>query len=237
VLPVPEPVTVARAKLSEIELADGEHDAREVNREADISVQFNPESLRVGYSNTLEGEDQAGGSAIQFVSKSSTKLTVELWFDASVDAAVKDVRELTKKVNHFVTPKAQGDGMAPPGVRFLWGSFLFEGVMESMDETLEFFSAEGRPLRAKVGVVITSQEIQFHIAEIARSQAAVPGTTPQTPVAEGQSLQQAMDRDGSAEGWQDVAEANGIENPRNLPPGSLVNTRPPAGPRGAGGRR
>ena len=224
---MPEPVTLARAKLSEIELADGDHDAREVNPDADLTVQFNPETLKITYSNTMQGDDQAGGSAVQFVSKSSTKLAVELWFDASVLTDIKDVRELTKKVNHFVTPKTQGEGLAPPAIRFLWGSVLFEGVMESMDETLEFFSAEGRPLRARVSVVITSQEIQFQIAAIASANAAVPGTTPQTPVAEGDSLQQTMDRQGSAEGWQDVAEANDIENPRSLPPGSLVDTGRP----------
>src|SRR5262245_2252922 len=154
----------------------------------------------------MEGDDQAGGSAIQFVSKSSTKLSVELWFDATVHPDERDVRKLTKKVNHFVTPKkAEGGGkgkgkkggMAPPGVRFLWGSFLFEGVMESMDETLEFFSAEGRPLRAKVAVAITSQDIQFKIKELADG-GNVPGTSPQLAMPEGQSLPQAMDQRGSA---------------------------------------
>lgn len=223
---MPEAVVLQRARLIEIELSDGNTDARESDPDANTTVQFNPETLKVAYSNTMEGDDQAGGSAIQFVSKSSTKLTVELWFDASVDPEVDDVRTLTKKVNHFITPKPAGDGLAPPGIRFLWGSFLFDGVMESMDETLEFFSAEGRPLRAKVGVGITSQEIQFQIAEIGAADAAVPGTSPQTAVPEGSSLQQTMDQNGSSDGWQDVAAANDIENPRHLPPGALVDPTP-----------
>ena len=60
--------------------------------DATVEVQFNPETLKVTYSNTMAGGDQSGGAAIQFVSKSSTKLAVELWFDASAKAGADDVR-------------------------------------------------------------------------------------------------------------------------------------------------
>lgn len=220
---MPEPATVAKAKLQQIRLADGDNPSEVTNADADLEVQFNPETLKVTYSNTMNGDDQSGGSAIQYVSKSSTKLAVELWFDASARDDLEDVREETRRVNHFITPMPQGEGMAPPAVRFIWGSFLFEGVMESMDETLEFFSAEGRPLRAKVSLSITSQEIQFLIADMAASEAATPGTTPQAPVSSGDSLQSLMAKNGSADNWQSVAMANGIENPRQLTAGSFVD--------------
>lgn len=221
---MPDAVNLAKAQLIEIRLADGDSPAEPSNPDADVTVQFNPETLKVTYSNTMEGNDQSGGSAIQHVSKSSTKLSAELWFDASALEDTRDVRELTKKVNHFITPQQQGEGLAPPGVRFLWGSFLFEGVMESMDETLELFSAEGRPLRAKVSIGITSQEIQFQIQQLGSGGApAVPGTTPQTQAQGGDSLQQMMGRDGSPANWQNVAAANGIERPRLLEPGAFVD--------------
>ncbi len=220
---MPEAVKLEKAQLVEIRLADGDNPAAETNPDNNLTVQFNPETLKVAYSNTMEGGDQSGGSAIQFVSKSSTKLSVDLWFDASALADVDDVRTLTKKVNHFITPVEQGEGLAPPAVRFLWGSFLFEGVMASMDETLEFFSAEGKPLRAKVSISLTSQDIQFRIRDTGSSGGGVPGTKPQTQAQQGDSLQQMMGRDSSPEGWQDVAQANGIENPRQLVPGTFVD--------------
>lgn len=224
---MPEAATLVKARLVQIELADGDADARETNPEATVTVQFNPETLKVVYSNTMEGGDQSGGAAIQFVSKSSTKLSVELWFDASALADEDDVRRLTKKVNHFITPIQQGEGMAPPAVRFTWGSFLFEGVMESMDETIEFFSSDGRPLRAKVSISITSQEIQFHEPPPPTSGGDVPGTSPRKQAQDGDSLQQMVDRDRGrgtgAEGWQSIAAANGIENPRRLEPGAFVD--------------
>jgi hypothetical protein len=224
---VPETGSLAKAKLVQIELADGDAASRETNADATVTVQFNPETLKVTYSNTMEGGDQSGGAAIQYVSKSSTKMSVELWFDAAALADEDDVRRLTKKVNHFITPIPQGEGMAPPAVRFTWGSFLFEGVMDSMDETLEYFSADGRPLRAKVSISITSQEIQFHEPPPPSSGGSVPGTAPQRQAQEGDSLQGMVGRDrgrgAGAEGWQAVAAANGIENPRRLEPGSFVD--------------
>ena len=222
---MPETPTLAKAQLFEVILGDGDQATRRINEaERTVTVQFNPETLKVAYSNTMTGEDQSGGSAAQFVSKSSTKLTVDLWFDVSALADENDVRELTKKVNYFITPQEKDDGLAPPAVCFLWGSFLFEGVMDSMSESLELFSAEGRPLRAKVSVSISSQDIQFKIQALAAGAAAdVPGTTPQTQAQSGDSLQQLMGRDGSPSGWQDVAAANGIENPRLLDPGAFLD--------------
>jgi hypothetical protein len=221
---VPEPASITRARLEEIRLADGDRSSEVTDTEATVDVQFNPESLKVTYSNTVAGGDQSGGSAIQYVSKSSTKLSVTLWFDASAKEGVADVRELTKPVNHFFIPVQQGEGMAPPAVRFLWGSFLFEGVMDSMDETLEYFSADGRPLRAQVALSITSQDIQSKIARLAGAGgAAAPGTRPQVPATEGEGLQQMLGRTGDPAGWMAVASANGIENPRMLAPGTSVD--------------
>lgn len=224
---MPESGVLAKAQLIEIELGDGDAASRETNPDATVTVQFNPETLKVTYSNTMEGGDQTGGSAIQYVSKSSTKMSIELWFDAAALSDQDDVRRLTKRVNHFVTPKPQGEGMAPPAVRFVWGSFLFEGVMDGMDETLEFFSSDGRPLRAKVSISITSQDIQFHEPPAPSSGGDVPGTNPQQQAKGGDSLQGMVGRDrgrgSGAEGWQSIAAANGIENPRRLEPGTFVD--------------
>ncbi len=228
---MPEPATVTRARLEQIRLRDGDRDSEITDPNATVEVQFNPESLKVTYSNTLASEDQAGGAAIQQVSKSSTKLAVDLWFDASALPDVADVRVKTKEVNHFFAPR--GETPALPGVRFIWGSFLFEGVMQSLDETLEFFSSDGRPLRAKVAISIASQDIQFRMESLGSDRDAPAGTRPQTLATEGEGLQQMLGKDGSPENWQAVAAANGIENPRFLPPGSSVDTSAGRGTRGA----
>ena len=87
-----------------------------------------------------------------------------MWFDVtSLGPGEDDVRRLTQRVAYFITPeriKADPPQYVPRAVRFLWGSFQFDGVMESLVETLELFSPEGKPLRASVGIVISRQEIR-----------------------------------------------------------------------------
>ena len=78
---------------------------------------------------------------------------------ADEDAERGDVRRLTAKVIDLLrlSPSTHNpDNMIPPGVRFLWGSFQFEGVVESMEQSLEFFSPEGIPLRASISQVSRS---------------------------------------------------------------------------------
>lgn len=223
---VPEPSQVRKAELRKIKLADGDRPAEEIGDP--ISVDFNPDTLKVTYSNTVEGKDQRGGSAQQFVTKSNTKMAVELWFDVTRDAGKNDVRDRTKKVNQFLVPVQVQQGkdkkFVPPGVRFIWGSFLFDGVMESMDETLEFFSADGRPLRARVSVSISSQDIQFNIRPIPGAGDGTPGTSPRQQVRQGESVQQVASRTGKPDDWPKVAEANGIENPRLPRVGTFLKT-------------
>ena len=219
---MPDRPTIAKATLEEISLPDGQRESEVTNPAATVTVQFNPETLKVTYTNTVAGDDQSGGAAIQYVSKSSTKLAVDLWFDATADPGLDDVRDATRKVNHFFVPVEQGEGLAPPAVRFAWGSFVFEGVMASMDETLDFFSADGRPQRAKVSISITSQFLQFLSRDLGAASGS-PGARPQTPAPAGVGLQQLLGRAGNPEGWQAIALANGIETPRFLPTGGFVD--------------
>ena len=72
---------------------------------------------------------------------------------------VDDVRKLTQKVVFFITPQPEGNKFVPPAVRFLWGSFQFDGLMESLEESLEFFSNEGKPLRASMSLNLSQQKI------------------------------------------------------------------------------
>jgi hypothetical protein len=130
-----------------------------------------------------------------------------------------------------------------PGVRFEWGTFIFTGVMDGVTEKLDFFSEDGRPLRAMMSVSLSNQEIQHEVGKSdARGEAArraeppQPGTTPQKPARDGQSVQDMAAESGRPEAWRDIAAGNGIENPRALQPGQLVDMNPdrPAAGRSGG---
>ena len=229
---MPEPQKLAKASLQQIRWTPkGVVETKDSKGAATkpIDVQFNPATLKVNYTNQKAGGDQVAGSPVQFVGKGATKLTLELWFDTTVEeqkgpgGATPDVRDKTFKVYEFMvatpgTGKHKKD-FVPPGIRFHWGSFLFDGVVDSMDENLEYFSSQGVPMRASVSLTISKQELSFQRGDAA---AEGPGTSAFEQAKAGDSVQKMASRAGNPD-WKGVAAANGIENPRMLEPGALVN--------------
>jgi hypothetical protein len=230
---VAESAPLAKAQLQELD-ADFEN---QINPDRAVAVQFNPETLKVSFANQLQqpqgAGDQKGTPARQFVGAGTTKLSLQLWFDASAPGSdVNDVRLLTKKVSYFITPKPNEGGKAqgqliPPAVRFLWGSFQFDGILESIEENLEYFSPEGRPLRASMALALSQQKIvevkPRAVGPTGGGGRAAPGTRPLTQAPAGSTLQGLASRQGQGGDWQNIAAANGIENPRVLQPGQLID--------------
>ena len=220
---------VIRAELRELKANGQESGYR-------VPVQFNPETLKVSFANQLEQKSDT--SSTQYVGKGTTKLSVLLWFDVTGPERqevpkVKDVRDLTKSIVYFITPKPADDDktkVVPPGIRFLWGSFQFDGIVESLEESLEFFSKEGRPLRASVSLNLSQQKIEFLQNAIKDPQGGkAPGKEPLAEASIGDTLQDMAAGLGKAQDWQKIAAANGIENPRLLRPGQLINMNVPVG--------
>lgn len=226
------------SKLEKAQLIELDAKYKEQDGGKRVTVQFNPEMLKVSFQNQIQtppgSSDQRGSPARQFVGAGTTKLSVQLWFDVNAPqpegSNQADVRDLTKNVAYFITPKPQGKHFIPPAVRFLWGSFHFDGLMESLDESLEFFSNEGVPLRASMTLNLSQQKIE----EFKGSEATLPpsvagpsgtpvGTAPLTQAPGGSNLQGLADNVGLGNNWQAIAAANGIENPRLLTPGQLID--------------
>jgi Contractile injection system tube protein/LysM domain len=208
-----------------------------------VTVQFNPETLKVSYANQVvppksEGNAQENAS-MQFVGTGTMKLSLQIWFDVTGEAPgaaaqATDVRTLTRDVSYFMTPvkNKQGD-YVPPQVSFEWGTFTFKGIMDSLEESLEFFSSEGVPLRASMTLGLSRQLVD--IAPPGGGQAggqppgaggpgaAAAGTLPLTPARAGDTLQGLAAGAAAGVTWQAIAAANGIENPRLLPPGKLLD--------------
>ena len=244
---MPDVPQLAKAEIRELDA----NFKNEINPDNWTIVQFNPDSLKVSFANqvaTPSGSgDQNGPQARQFVGAGTTKLSATLYFDVTSAIPqglpeVDDVRRLTQRVAYFITPAGDPPNnpkkFIPPSVRFRWGSFQFDGIMESMEETLELFSFEGLPLRASVAIALTQQKITaFQFNAVNPPPAATlqggqpPGTTPLTEAPAGSSLQNMVANQpglGPGADWQSIALANGIENPRLLQPGQLINLNPPS---------
>lgn len=226
---------LTRAILKQI---DWDEDGKVVENGTNVDVQFNPETLSVAYANQKAGEGQSGGSALQYVGQGTTKLTLDLWFDITGKLPkgkenVKDVRKLTEAVVAFITPEEVEKGKwKAPGMRFHWGNFIFDGVVESISEKLEFFSEDGRALRAQMSLSLSSQQIQFQLKDNAGAGAnkggagpgaKTPGQKPLAAAPAGKPVQSMANK--SPGGWQSVAAANGIENPRHIGTGQLINLK------------
>lgn len=233
-------VKVTRAELRALN-SDGTEDKSKT-----VHVQFNPETLKVSFANQIKTDgNQQGTSSTLYVGQGTTKMSVQLWFDVTAPLReefeeyknVRDVRELTEKVAYFIKPKdvqvknEKGESETrylPPGVRFIWGTFQFDGIMESLEESLEFFSPEGRPLRASVSLGLSQQKIEFIPPPKGQPPGAgAPGTKPLAEAPSGSSLQKLAAGMGKAEEWQRIARNNGIENPRLLSPGQLIDMNVP----------
>jgi len=289
-------VDIQHARL--IELQDDLADVKAGGKV--VEVQFNPESLKLSYANQIQaqpngssaaraptGNQSQGTAARQFVGSGTTKLAVQLCFDVSAATAspfmVDDVRRITAKVLYFMKPKPAAAGArdaaqrTPPGVRFSWGNFLFDGIVESVEENIEFFASNGNALRATMTLNLIQQDIL--VPDFSqRGDGSVPGTRPLWPAAAGASLQSMNDAQAGGNnasalnpgavagaggglgggagagfdlsaalaasggagigpggstpaggaafqsgGWQQVALANAIENPRALAPGQLID--------------
>jgi hypothetical protein len=200
-----------------------------------FDVQFNPHTLKMSYATQKKNADAPNGSPTQFVGEATTKLTMELVFDATQPAGAQgaqagDVRTLTQQLAYFLIPQSSG---TPPGLRFQWGSTLFEGVLDSMDETIDLFDEEGRPLRATVGISMTQQKIAYDpnrqltpggglgVQLPGGSAPSVPGTVPLAQARGGEALAQLAGRAGLPD-WRAAATLNDIDNPRRLTTGALL---------------
>ncbi|HEX9371219.1 MAG TPA: hypothetical protein VF897_09440 [Roseiflexaceae bacterium] len=238
------PRKLTKARLIQIEWKKQGAKGEPVPGGKEVTVQFNPASLKVTYANQVQTNDQSNNASTQYVGKGSSKLSLELIFDVSMPLgqdseanapprpAPDDVRKLTEEIAFFMQAKPEGSDdkkFVPPGARLVWGSFLFEGIVESMDETLDLWSEDGRPLRATVALGMSQQGIVFEFNDNATQPpagGARPGTRPLQPARKGDSVQNMASRAGRPKEWKQIAQSNGIENPRNLPPGTLVDTQP-----------
>ena len=204
-----------------------------------MSVDFNPQSLRLTHTATGPAATQGTGtSAVETtavprqVTGYTTSLSMELLFDTSRDGS--DVRAKTLVLVALARPLANGSS-AGRTLRFSWGSFLFTGYIDSLGETIDLFSPDGVPLRATVTLGLKGLADRDSrpgsaaglglgaSAGFSAGLSAGVGTTPLTVTASGDTVQSLAARAGVS--WKAVAEANGIDNPRLLPPGTVLDLR------------
>ena len=176
-----------------------------------IPVHFNPQTWQYTITNNLKNTGK-GDAKKQYVSESTGKLTLDLIFDTT--GTGEDVRITTIKVSKFMEPDKKDK--APPIINFEWGLYTFKGMMESYKETIDYFSANGVPLRASVNLTMSSQDKVFEGGSSAKKaatsgpsglpndSATVTDNTPANVATQG----------GNPSAAKDIAASNGLESMR-----------------------
>jgi hypothetical protein len=183
-----------------------------------FAVHFNPTSLQISISNTLEDKGQ-GKEKKQYVTKSSAKLSMDLIYDSTHDGT--DVRLQTGKIAKLMEPaKREGDNAAPPSVvLFEWGSFKFQGLVESYKETIDFFAPTGVPLRASINLTLASQDKVFESLSQGSDKKFEPLV--QNLATSSESLTDVATQAGNPNAGRAIATSNGLESIR-FPAGAIA---------------
>jgi nucleoid-associated protein YgaU len=192
----------------------------------EIKFQFNPNQLSLSKSaswvrNTAKTARAA--ATPEFSGAEPRRLTLELFLDSSAKQDTK-VQKAVDRLLKCCVPTAQSiaaDRPSPPWVRFQWGSFgtvLFTAYVSQVDVTYSLFSSKGVPLRAACSVTLeeiggdtSGQNPTSGAREVHRVHRVVTGD----------SLELLAWREyGEAGAWRLIAEANHIDNPLRLRPGT-----------------
>ncbi len=176
-----------------------------------ISVQFNPTSLKIERTRASSGGATSQAQRRNQPNEGHATLTLELEFDTAegdANGQPLDVRRRTAELRQFIEPPKKPKD-PPPRLRFIWGKFSFDGIVERISEDIDYFDVDGMALRAKVSLSITEQNEALEanaVGAAARSDSsstgtgpgAGPTTSPDTALdaQEGESVQQAMTRAG-----------------------------------------
>ena len=205
-----------KAKLYKVDQANPSQEPGADSPDA-VVVQFNPTSLSYSVQNTLEKKGR-DANAKQFVAQTTAKLEFDLVFDSTHDGG--DVRAETDRIKQYLNPgdKASNKDQAPALVGFRWGTFLFKGIVESFKENLDFFSAEGVPLRSTLKIGLASQDAKDVFAALPPGHpdaAAAAGADVSLAAVGGRGTSGMASQGGNPGAGRALAASNGFESMRN----------------------
>ena len=202
----------------------------EVENSGFFEVQYNPEKFQIDRSaNWSEASEQGQKSGLEYQKTSPATVSMELFFDTTVDGS--DVRtswvnKLVYALDPHIEVTKEGDQgvplkkIRPPKIIFSWGAFEFLGVVESLNTSYIMFSEAGVPVRAKVSLKLK----EFLPAAITPGGGMTQGyALPKVKlvqVQQGQSLSMLAAAAGTSA--QMLADMNGISNPLELAAGTVL---------------
>ncbi|MDX3663349.1 LysM peptidoglycan-binding domain-containing protein [Streptomyces sp. ID05-26A] len=192
----------------------------------EIKFQFNPKELTLAKNAKWQRQTQpnaAKAGVPEFKGAEPAKLSLEIFLDSTDtmgDATIKKVEQL---FNLTVPTKdsRQGGKGSPPWVIFKWGTTTgFPSYVASVSAKYTLFTPGGMPVRALCTVNL--EEVSGEPGGQNPTSGALAARNAHTLTA-GDSLQSlAYKAYGNPELWRYIAEANNIDDPMRLTPGTTV---------------
>lgn len=215
-------------------------DNKETIEDQNVRVLFNPTEYTIEQSNSWDTQNVQGSEPrTQFTKADLRKLAMELFFDSyeekDGEGQSVDVRKYTDRVARLMTVSVDdGDGKRPPIIEVSWGNaptklinpdFPFKGVLLSLRQQFVLFSEQGFPVRAKLNISVQEYLTPEEIEERYPRRSSYPAQS--YTVTEGDTLSniaQALWKKPLE--WRRIAQANDIQDPRVLVPGSRLTIPP-----------
>lgn len=217
-------MSVARLKKATITVLDG------ADKGKVIGVLFNPTEYTFDRTNAYKATPVPGlGSPLlQFVNGEADQLSMELFLDDYTDPEGPVSRERTEKDPVGTRLKdlsrlleIDRDLHAPPPVRFNWGPMEFTAVIEKLGRKVTLFHPDGTPARSTLSVSFKEYRTLRRQLEEPRRESA--DKTKRRVVVGGDSLWAMAAREyDDARQWVRIAEANDLDDPREIAPGDWL---------------
>lgn len=187
----------------------------------EIRFRFNPEQYTLDRQMNY-GEQRVAGVTTpltQFVSGDSETLSLDLFFDVTEGTDTDDVRDRTGALDTLL--EIDPGLHAPPKCRFVWGGLEFKAVLESASTNYTLFARDGTPLRATASVSFRRYRTPAEQSKETPKQSADRRTV--WEVTAGDTLWLIADTEyGDPTQWRPIADANDLENPRSIDPGTTL---------------
>jgi hypothetical protein len=184
----------------------------------DLTAHFNPTELSVTKSVPWQKHKSSKGDnpTLEFTDAEPKTLKVDLLFDTyeeRADVYAKYISKLEK-----LTLIMDGDKKRPPTLLFQWGNKFprFQGVIKNLVVKYTMFLEDGTPVRANA----TIDMMQAAKTTKAKDKdVPVDEYTTTSDGNEGRIDNVAAENNTTQ---RELAEANDIDNPRDIPPGTVL---------------
>ena len=207
-----------------------------------IPVLFNPTEYTFERSNSYKSTPVPGLSSplLQFVNGESDHLAMDLFLDDYTDPKgptslqVPEVEPLSRRL--ILISKLleiDRDLHAPPPVRFNWGPMEFSAVIDKLTRKVTMFHPDGSPARATLSVSFKEYRTLREQLEDPRRESADKTKRRVVVGRDALWLIAAREYDDATE-WPRIAEANDLDDPRDIQPGDWLTLPPIENPDGTG---